>query len=268
MVKIICWNIAGRQAPWRTLLDMDADVALLQEASPPQIDLPSHVEIDPSPWYTAGGGRPWKAAIAKLSDRVRVEWIEVKSILEAGNSAFAVSHAGTLAAAMVTRPVGQPFVVASMYGVWENRVEGSWITADGTVHRIISDLAWFIGRQHGHRIIAGGDLNIYHGYGDSSSAYWKGRYDSVFDRMAAIGLPFVGPQHPDGRQADPWPDWLPKDSRNVPTYLHRGTPAEATDQLDFVFASESMTESLRVSALNEPGQWGPSDHCRIEVVVA
>ena len=38
---------------------------------------------------------------------------------------------------------------------------------------------------------------------------WKGRYATVFDRMAAIGLPLVGPQYPNGRQADPWPDELP-----------------------------------------------------------
>ena len=38
-------------------------------------------------------------------------------------------------------------------------------------------------------------------------------------------------------------------------------------QLDFVFASESMRDSVRVSALNHPDDWGPSDHCRIEITV-
>ena len=154
-----------------------------------------------------------------------------------------------------------------MYGAWEYRREGSWIVADGTVHRIISDLSWFIGRQHGHRIIAAGDLNIYHGYGDYGSDYWKSRYDTVFNRMASMGIPFVGPQYPNGRQAKPWPDWLPGDSKNVPTYCGSRSPADATDQLDFVFASESLKDSLRVSALNNPDEWGPSDHCRIEIVV-
>ena len=62
MVKIISWNIAGRQTPWNTLLAMNADVALLQEAAPPALKLPARVEIDPSPWHTAGAvlNWPWK----------------------------------------------------------------------------------------------------------------------------------------------------------------------------------------------------------------
>jgi len=38
--------------------------------------------------------------------------------------------------------------------------------------------------------------------------------------------------------------------------------------LDFVFASERLAERVRVRALNEPEEWGPSDHCRVEVEVA
>ena len=35
----------------------------------------------------------------------------------------------------------------------------------------------------------------------------------------------------------------------------------------FVFASEGMGDSVNVSALNGLDEWGPSDHCRIEIVV-
>ena len=38
-MKIVSWNIARRAEPWRRLLDMDADVALLQEAAPPPGDV-------------------------------------------------------------------------------------------------------------------------------------------------------------------------------------------------------------------------------------
>ena len=83
--------------------------------------------------------------------------------------------------------------------------------------------------------------------------------------MAAIGMPLVGPQYPNGRQTDPWPEWLPPDSLNVPTYRHS---SGTEHQLDFVFASESMADSVQVSALNGPDDWGPSDHCRIQITVA
>ena len=54
---IVSWNIARRKPPWETLLEMKADVALLQEARQPAVDLPARVEIDPSPWHTASPGR-------------------------------------------------------------------------------------------------------------------------------------------------------------------------------------------------------------------
>ena len=83
-----------------------------------------------------------------------------------------------------------------------------------------------------------------------------------------MGLLFVGPQALNGRQADPWPDELPGNSRNVPTYhTTRQTPTTATRHLDSVFASDSFGDSLTVRALNSPEQWGPSDHCQLEIEI-
>ena len=38
-VTVVSWNIATRREPWRQLLRMDADIALLQEATPPPDDV-------------------------------------------------------------------------------------------------------------------------------------------------------------------------------------------------------------------------------------
>jgi hypothetical protein len=84
--------------------------------------------------------------------------------------------------------------------------------------------------------------------------------------MEAMGLPFVGPQAPNGRRANPWPSELPIESNNVPTYhTTRMTPAQAERQLDFVFASTDIAKQVKASAINEPGEWGPSDHCRVVI---
>jgi hypothetical protein len=56
--------------------------------------------------------------------------------------------------------------------------------------------------------------------GSLRHGYWKARYDTVFERAEALGLRFVGPQYPNGRQADPWPVELPRDSLCVPTFHH------------------------------------------------
>lgn len=274
MVKLIAWNIARREQAWRLLLDSDADIALLQEAAEPPVDVARRLDIDPAPWRTAGAGlnRPWRTAVVNLSNRAALEWLHPKSLEDAQPGDLAVSRAGTLAAALVTQPSGDPFVVASMYAPWEkpHRATGSgWIYADGSVHRLISDLSALVGQQAGHRIVAAGDLNILYGYGEQGSAYWESRYATVFGRMSALGLSFVGPQAPAGRRADPWPDELPPTSNNVPTYhTSHQTPASATRQLDFVFTSNALAEHVRVRALNEADDWGPSDHCRVEIEVA
>lgn len=39
------------------------------------------------------------------------------------------------------------------------------------------------------------------------------------------------------------------------------------EPFDYVFASRSMVGSVRVRALNEPDEWGPSDHCRLLIEV-
>ena len=182
-----------------------------------------------------------------------------------------VSRSGTLAVADITvRPAIEVITVVSMYGAWEDpAIPGAkWLYADASVHRVISDLSGLIDRQRGHKIIAAGDLNVLYGYGEGGSPYWRDRYAAIFSRMEALGLPFVGPQAPDGGcPARPWPDELPKESKNVPTFRSKiKQPETATRQLDFFFASKEWKPRLTVRALNapdDPDEWGPSDHCRV-----
>ena len=226
-VKIVSWNIAGWTDPWNVLADMDADIGLLQEAGRPPQDIAERVEVDPAPWSTAGmdAARTWRTAVVRLSDRVAVDWIEAKPLDYAGSGELAVSRLGTLTAARVEADGLEPFTVVSMYSLWSkpHASFGNWSYADASAHRLISDLSAFVGSEAGHRIVAAGDLNILHGYGDHGSHYWASRYGTVFDRMEALGLRYVGPSAPHGLQADPWPDELPRDSGNVPD-LPEGRP--------------------------------------------
>lgn len=270
-MRIVSWNIAHREAGWRELAESDYDLALLQEASPPPAGLPERLRVDGAPWSTAGTTkrRGWRAAIVALSDRVEVDWIGAASLADAQAGELAVSRLGTLAAAIIRSDSMEPILAFSMYGAWENphpSTGGGWIYADASVHRLISDISSFIGQRTTQHVIAAGDLNILMGYGEHGNKYWGARYATIFDRMAAIGLSFVGPQAPGGRAAEPWPKELPIGSRNVPTYhTTRQTPASATRQLDFVFATKSLDGCLDIRARNAPCDWGPSDHCRVEI---
>ena len=268
MLKLISWNINGRVASWNELLNSDADVALLQEARRPRGTFSTRVEAGPEPWLTSWPSRPWRTAVVRLSDRVKVEWLESEPIEGAANGRFVHSLSGTLAAAKITPTGGEPILAISMYAPWEKTYRNKrWMYADASAHRLISDIQVFLGGENPSRILAAGDLNILYGYEEGGRSP-SPRYQSVFDRMEAIGLRFVGPQFPNGRQADPWPHELPKDSLNVPTFHHsRQTPDTATRQLDFIFASKELANEVKVRAINEPGEWAPSDHCRIEITV-
>lgn len=268
---IYSWNICRSTEAWRRLADSDGDVALVQEAVAPPSDL--DIEVDDAPWSTAGAGleRPWRAAIGRLSDRVSIHARPSLPIPQAEMGQLVSCRAGTMAVADVQVPGGEPITLVSMYAAWEKpaaETGSAWIVADASAHRLISDLSLLVGRQNGHRIIAAGDLNLLYGYGENGSSYWARRYMTVFDRMEAIGLRFVGPQSPNGAQAEPWPVELPPNSKNVPTFrTRRAAPATATRQLDFVFASDSIAARVDATALNRPEEWGPSDHCRIRIEV-
>ena len=272
-IRMISWNMAHKQESWRYLLDMECDLALLQETCRPPDEIAKKVRVDPVPWPASERDSrvKWRAAIAVLSNRVDVEWLNAEPIGRATYGHLAVSSPGTLTAARVHPRSGESFVAMSMYAELESPLkgEGRWIFSDSSAHRLISDLAVFVGRQRGHRVVAAGDLNLMRGYSADGSPYWAARYRTVFDRMEAMGLPCVGPQFPNGRQAEPWPETLPKGSMNVPTWRLPGrSPAEADRQLDYVFASRGIAGSLSVHALNESEKWGPSDHCRIAIDVS
>jgi endonuclease/exonuclease/phosphatase family metal-dependent hydrolase len=256
--------MARRRAAWGELDDLDADVALLQEASRPE---PAAAFLDMVPhatdsWETAGLGSrlKWRTAIIRLTNPVELRPrinVEISTSIDD----WVVSRGGSITAADVVTNGSVSCTAVSVYAAWETA--GKTIFADGSAHRILSDLSVLMGRRD-HRLIVAGDWNLLRGYGEVGNAYWKARYDTVFERADALGLRFVGPQHPNGRQADPWPDELPDDSLCVPTFHHsRQTPATATRQLDFVFASTSIADRVDVRALNTPDAWGPSDHCRV-----
>ena len=133
VIRVASWNVARRPDAWQVLLDAGVDLALLQEATPPPPGLAGRVEVDPSPWEAAGSSarRPWRAAVARFSDRVRIRPWPIAPIAEAGPGELAVSRPGTLAVAEATLSSnGEVVTLASAYGAWEEPVPSSgsdWI---------------------------------------------------------------------------------------------------------------------------------------------
>lgn len=271
---MVSWNMNGLTTAWDELAtDETIDVALLQEAKQPPASSPFTVVSAAADWTT--GGAPRRAFCAAVAARAgdgrpTVTPIPTHPVGDLEGDGLAVSVPGTIALAHVLHADSAPIVIASVYSAWESPLSGrdDWIYADASAHRLISDLSALVDAQRGHRIIVAGDWNILRGHGEHASGYWARRYQTVFDRMEAIGLAFCGPQHPHGQQVDPWPDELPQDSLNVPTYRrHRNDPSTGTRQLDFVFASASLAPRVSVRAHNGADGWTPSDHCQVVITV-
>ena len=169
-----------------------------------------------------------------------------------------------------------------MYARWmptHPSVDSPWRTgtADGSAHRILSDISAFMGHEKPdpakHRILAAGDLNLVYcpdrSLEDRESKYapyWFNREQTVWRRFDALGLEFLGPQLPNGR---PSSSPNPPETQNIPTYQTRGekSPADSWRQLDYAFASRGFHEQVSVRALNGLDEWGPSDHCRLLIKV-
>ena len=283
MIRVVSWNIAMRLQSVEELVAMEADVALLQEVGPGALEAlkeaGGNVGVSPQdPW------EPWPREhydrwpmVVKLSDRVKVEWFRqiLPTAPEEQDDEIAVSNVGIIAAARVIPLVsGKPFIAVSMYARWfrPHPLTGKTnnIHSDRSAHLIMSDLAAFIWDTDlgDHRILAAGDLNNIYGATEDNRLVWYERDRGVFDRMDALGLEFMGPQHPNGQLANPTPVGLPPDTKNVPTYYTtRQSPTTAANQLDYVFASRGFHLGVRSQALNGVNEWGSSDHCRLLIEV-
>ena len=297
MIKVVCWNIGKGTEPWREMAEMarrgEADVALLQEAGSPPDELADRFPHGYDDYWQDRTHDGWQlydrwCRVVRLTDRVDIDWFRPIPPCGGGfgEQEIGSSGIGTMAAARVA-PAGRPeetFVAVSMYASWigahpsTHRRPGS--ASDVSAHRILSDLSIFIdddpGHATGHRILTAGDLNMFYG-ATGRRLSMPVRERTVWDRFEALGLEFLGPQAPNGRQAATLPPDVPADTRNVPTHYDKGheSPATARRQLDYAFASRGFHEMVEVRAMNGIDEWGwsndgrpLSDHCRLLIEVA
>ena len=113
-----------------------------------------------------------------------------------------------------------PFVVASIYARWMKPHPTTEIMCnvgyqDGSAHAATTDLSAFIGHKNPatHRILAAGDFNTIRGATENNRLALPSRDQTIFQRMDALGLEFLGPLHPNGRQVVPRPHGLPRRHR-------------------------------------------------------
>jgi exonuclease III len=281
-MRLWSWNLNGafvlRDDVIKHLANADVDLVLAQEARP-------NVRRSGFEAVTSAAGdvgvladeRSYFSAILHRGDVKVSPTPAVVPLRDARWDELGVSLPGTIAAATLEVAGLDPVIMISVYCPWSGpghdwQRGSGLVISEANAHRVVSDiamLAQIIDSPADHRILVAGDWNILRGYGEDGSDYWAARYSTVFNRMETLGFEYCGPKAPDGgRQADPWPHHeLPADSDCVPTFRRRPTPGSATRQLDFVFASTSLAPFVRTKARNGFEEWGPSDHCIVELEV-
>ena len=226
--RIVCWNMEYQIRSWR-FLDEDrsgADFALLQEACTPPADVTDRIDVGPGPWIHRG----WKGAkaVVGLSERFTIERVPVADIIDSAGPHPAIDSPARLAVAIVNLWSGERLGLVS--------VEAA--KASGSAERVPA----MIGEIQDH---CGADLSWI--VGADLTTWWDSDCP-VFDDMRRRGMPLMGPYSP-----------------TFYSKLLLQRPADARLQLDYVFASRAIADRLRIRALNQPAEWGPSDHCRIVI---
>ncbi len=163
-LRIWSWNVNGRHL-WDQLAVSEVDVALLQEAPVPSGLWAGKVVSHPSTgWRTAGGSQWCRTAVVAVSETTLLEPRPLTSLEERAPGALLVSRFGTLAAADVVID-GERITLVSMYAAWEGGRPGP-IYADASAPQLLSDLSGIVNDAGSHRVIAAGDPNILHRYGE------------------------------------------------------------------------------------------------------
>jgi hypothetical protein len=256
-IGFLTWNMAQSPAAWtwllRTASTSGVQVALLQEAVAPPT-APSGVDLFPAPaaveqWAITtpidATGRRWASAVAVFDPQLHAEPIPVVPLQAARSGQLVISHPGQWRAIRIPNPSGRDLVMVSLYGLWNDIAN----YAVPSLHRAISDLTALLHR--GDAVVVAGDLDVWREHGE-----WRAGYATVFDRLTAERLHFVGPTG--NSPAADCACGAPDHCTHVPTF-RRGQ--QRRWQTDFVFAARDVEVSCAVDA--NDGSRDVSDHAAV-----
>ncbi len=226
MMRIVCWNMQHKRASWHFLSEHHGDADLALLQEACTPPAEVTAKLDVGPGPWINEGWNGARAVVRISDRVAIEWVSVADMMASASPKSAIDTPSRLAVAVVTLSGDERIGLVS--------VESGRKSSE-RVPGMIREIKEYCGPKLPY--IVGADLTT-----------WWDSETTVFGDMMRIGLPLTGP-HAATFYSPPLRQEL----------------SDATLQLDYVFASRPIAHRLTVRALNEPDDWGPSDHCRIVI---
>jgi hypothetical protein len=273
-VRVVTWNlnratwqsrknfrtaVGHAHAAWTELGALKVDVALLQEAMPPPLDLASAPDAtipegsDREDWRSLPGpARWWCSAIAAWGPGLR-------PLPEEGRvEPLWVSQKGAYAVGLVEGR-SKPIIVASVYALWDY----GWLPsgskpkyAHTSLHRAVSDLTPVLDTaSHGMSVVLAGDFN-------TSSQFpspHREAFRTVHDRLAGLGLHNVAIR-PDGEDLAGCP------CDDDPCRHVRSYEGAIPYQDDYVYVSADLARGAKLVGFDqsEPAK-AVSDHLPLVV---
>ncbi len=271
-MRVVSWNMnhcmrskPARKRAWDYLRDdLRADLAIVQEASPPEVFTSVYRPIDATNPRLA-----WGSAIVSLRPnlvlraRPRVPLAEcyTKSVTA---DQLPDSHPGACAVADVLNAKGRlRFTAVSLYGQWEAIADGR-IYSCARLHRMISDLTGVFATARRRPVVLAGDFNVTTqiAYSRQTQAETDGAA-AVFTRLRAWGLSdcLAITRSSRSRLSEcTCPDG--DGCSHVQTFRLKNRADSRPTQLDYAFVSDSLVSKLaRCEVVQDAAAWKLSDHC-------
>ena len=187
-----------------------------------------------------------------------------------GNADLAVSREGTMTVADVSSKAGRSSrrSPCTQSGSGPSGVTSPcW--ADGSAHRLLSDLTPLLWDQRRHPVLIAGDWNILYRYGEHGDAAYRDGYATVFDRAEALGLRLWGRSIRMDVARSPGPlNFQPTapacrliSTRNKGQRRRAGSSTSSSPP-------SQVADRVVVRAMYGVDEWGRSDHCRILIDIA
>jgi hypothetical protein len=259
-MRVISWNMnrrggseARHRRAWHYLRhDLKADLALVQEAVPPD-DAEGYRPIGAAPYN-------WGSAVVSLRPGLTLrgyDWVPLASSLfrALGARELPDSHPGACAVADVSVDGIFLFTAISLYAQLEV-VPGSKSSYYGgpRLHRMLSDLTGILARAKRRPALLAGDFNVT----SQGARRSENEASAVFARLKAWGLESCSfaPDQPLGCDC---PDG--HNCRHVKTF-------RTGAQWDYAFASPSVLTRIHSSTDTRPAVWRLSDHCPMVLDIA
>ena len=252
-LRVVVWNIAGKERAWAALDGLRPDICLLNEALVPVAR--SGAWSAPGTVGRDGKRRRWTAAVVTKTPSTpitdaRPQWRQSKRDVP-----FECSRPGSWAAARVESPLGSISVV-SLYGLMDE-------FSDASVHRSLSEVSPIIDDpRYGRLVLLGGDLNTGTQW-TATERRFNDRDRNVLDRIAALGLiDCIRAKRRPGRLAG-CPCLDGDGCVHVRTRRDARRP-EVPYQTDYLFASPELMAALSSCEVLATDEWfAISDHAPI-----